>query len=86
MALGTLTFFVSLLADGFGAEFDLAEHRRIVAGWRPWRYPSVDVFLPTCGEPIELLRNSWTHVAALRAAYRGTADAVRAGRFRPAPS
>jgi cellulose synthase (UDP-forming) len=71
MALGTLTFFASLLADGFGAEFDLAGHRRLVAGWRPWRYPSVDVFLPTCGEPIELLRNSWTHVAALRTAYRG---------------
>ena len=72
MLLGTLTFFVSLLADGFGAGFDLAEHRRIVAGWRPMRYPSVDVFLPTCGEPIELLRNTWTYVAALRAAYRGT--------------
>jgi Glycosyl transferase family group 2 len=71
MVLGTMTFFVSLLADGFGAGFDLAEHRTIVAGWRPDRYPSVDVFLPTCGEPVELLRNSWTHVAALRAAYRG---------------
>jgi cellulose synthase (UDP-forming) len=71
MALGTLTFFVSLLADGFGAEFDLAGHRRLVASWRPLWYPSVDVFLPTCGEPVELLRNSWTHVAALRAGYRG---------------
>jgi cellulose synthase (UDP-forming) len=71
MILGTLTFAVSLLADGFGAGFDLGEHRRIVAGWRPWNYPSVDVFLPTCGEPIELLRNSWTYVAELRAAYRG---------------
>jgi cellulose synthase (UDP-forming) len=71
MLLGTLTFFVSLLADGFGAGFDLAEHRKIVENWRPWRYPSVDVFMPTCGEPIELLRNSWTYVAALRTAYRG---------------
>jgi len=71
MLLGTLTFFVSLLADGYGAGFDLAEHRRIVQAWRPDRYPPVDVFLPTCGEPIELLRNSWTHVAALRAAYQG---------------
>jgi cellulose synthase (UDP-forming) len=69
--LGTATFLVSLLADGFGAGFDLAEHRKIVAGWRPDRHPSVDVFLPTCGEPVELLGNSWTHVAALRAAYPG---------------
>ena len=70
MVLGTLTFLVSLLTDGYGAGFDIAEHRTIVqAGGR--RYPSVDVFLPTCGEPLELLRNTWTHVAALRAAYRG---------------
>ena len=71
MLLGTMTFLVSLLADGYGAGFDLAEHRKIVQAWRPDRYPPVDVFLPTCGEPIELLRNSWTHVAALRAAYQG---------------
>ena len=71
MAVGTLTFFVSLLADGIGRGFDLAEHRKIVASWLPLWYPSVDVFLPTYGESIELLRNSWTHVAALRAAYNG---------------
>jgi cellulose synthase (UDP-forming) len=71
MVLGTLTFVTSLVADGFGPEFDLAEHRKLVKSWRPYRYPTVDVFLPTCGEPIELLRNSWTHVAAMRAAYPG---------------
>ena len=71
MVLGTLTFVTSLVADGFGPEFDLAEHRKLVESWRPYRYPTVDVFLPTCGEPVELLRNSWTHVAAMRAAYPG---------------
>ena len=71
MALGTLTFLVSLIADGVGRGFDLAEHRKIVASWLPLWYPSVDVFLPTCGEPIELLRNSWTYVAALRSVYNG---------------
>jgi cellulose synthase (UDP-forming) len=71
MALGTLTFLVSLIADGIGRGFDLAEHRKIVASWLPLWYPSVDVFLPTCGEPIELLRNTWTYVAALRATYNG---------------
>ena len=35
MVLGTLTFFVSLLADGIGCGFDLAEHRKIVASWLP---------------------------------------------------
>ena len=40
-------------------------HKRIVAAWAPRRYPSVDVFLPVCGEPIEVLRNAWSHVAAV---------------------
>jgi cellulose synthase (UDP-forming) len=71
MVLGTLTFLVSLIADGVGRGFDLAEHRKIVASWLPLWYPSVDVFLPTCGEPIELLRNTWMYVAALRSVYNG---------------
>jgi cellulose synthase (UDP-forming) len=69
--LGILTFFVSLIADGIGKGFDLNEHKKIVASWLPLWYPSVDIYLPTCGEPIELLRNTWTYVAALRATYNG---------------
>lgn len=45
-------------------------HRARVAGWAPGRVPSVDVFLPTCGEAAEVLRNTYTYVAALR--YPGT--------------
>lgn len=71
MALGMLCFLLSLITDGVSRSFDLAEHRRVVAAWRPLWYPTVDVFLPTCGEPLELLRNSWIHVAALRASYGG---------------
>jgi cellulose synthase (UDP-forming) len=44
-----------------------------VRSWRPRRYPSVDIFLPICGEPIEMLRNAWTAVAALAEAYPGMA-------------
>jgi cellulose synthase (UDP-forming) len=68
---GVLCFLLSVTADGMSRGFDLAEHKRIVAGWRPLWYPSVDVFLPVCGEPIEVLRNAWTHVAQLRRQYRG---------------
>jgi cellulose synthase (UDP-forming) len=71
VAIGLVTFLVSLIADGIGKGFDLAEHKKIVSSWLPLWYPSVDVFLPVCGEPIDLLRNSWTHVAALRAGYKG---------------
>ncbi len=71
MAFGTLCFLLSLVVDGMSRNFDLAAHNKVVADWHPLSYPTVDVFMPTCGEPIEILRNSWTHVAALRAAYRG---------------
>jgi cellulose synthase (UDP-forming) len=71
MALGTLCFLLSLITDGVSRSFDLAEHQRIVTAWRPWWYPTVDVFLPTCGEPLDLLRNAWIHIAALRASYSG---------------
>ena len=66
-----LCFLLSIIVDGMSRSFDLAEHKRIVAGWAPLRYPSVDVFLPVCGEPIEVLRNAWTHVARLRRHYPG---------------
>jgi cellulose synthase (UDP-forming) len=68
---GVACFVLSVTADGMSRSFDLAEHRRIVAGWKPERYPSVDVFLPVCGEPIEVLRNAWTNVDKLRRRYRG---------------
>ncbi len=68
---GVLCFMLSLAVDGMSHSFDLDEHKRIVASWRPRRYPSVDIFLPVCGEPVEVLRNSWTHVAELRRTYRG---------------
>jgi len=71
VALGLLTFLISTIADGFSRGFDLAEHRRIVESWQPWLYPSVDVFLPVCGEPIEVLRNTWKCVAELRSTYKG---------------
>ena len=42
-------------------------HQERVSSWEPWRgrYPSVDVFLPTCGESLDILRNTYRHVAAL---------------------
>jgi cellulose synthase (UDP-forming) len=71
MVLGTFCFLLTLVTDGMSRDFNLAAHQRLIRNWQPWRYPSVDVFLPTCGESIELLRNTWTHVGALRAFYRG---------------
>lgn len=64
---------ISLPVNFTGRGFSQAAHRELVSGWRPARYPEVDIHLPICGEPVELLVNSWTAVAALVAAYPGRA-------------
>jgi cellulose synthase (UDP-forming) len=58
-----------------GRGFDLAAHQARIGAWHPSRYPDVDIFLPICGEPIEVLHNTWTAVAGLLAAYPGAAQA-----------
>lgn len=42
-------------------------HQERVTSWNPHdgRYPSVDVFLPTCGESLEILRNTYQHVVSM---------------------
>lgn len=42
-----------------------ASHDALVGAWSPVTLPSVDVFLPTCGEPMAVLENTYRHVAAL---------------------
>jgi cellulose synthase (UDP-forming) len=64
---------VSLPVNFAGRSFDLAAHETFVNAWRPRRYPSIDIFLPICGEPIEVLRNTWTGVFELVQAYPGDA-------------
>ena len=59
-------FLVSQLSNGFSRSFDIAAHERLVSGWNPSAFPSVDVFLPTCGEDLEMLRATAMHVSALR--------------------
>jgi cellulose synthase (UDP-forming) len=74
----TATYFVyqviSLPVNFTGRGFDLAAHEARIQAWRPPRYPSVDVYLPVCGEPIELLRNAWNAVSELVASYEGAAQ------------
>ncbi len=66
---------ISLPVNFTGRGFDLAAHEARVRAWRPPSYPSVDVYLPICGEPIEVLRNTWTAVTELIAGYAGVARA-----------
>jgi cellulose synthase (UDP-forming) len=62
---------ISLPVNFTGRGFDLASHQARIQRWRPLGYPSVDIYLPICGEPIEVLRNTWNAVAELVACYQG---------------
>jgi cellulose synthase (UDP-forming) len=58
----------AIAISGYGSRSDHSgeKHRALVDGWKPERWPSVDVWLPICNEPREVLLNTWTHIAALR--------------------
>jgi cellulose synthase (UDP-forming) len=43
-----------------------AGHEVLVRAWSPAHPPSVDLFLPTCGEPLDVLANAYSHVARMR--------------------
>jgi cellulose synthase/poly-beta-1,6-N-acetylglucosamine synthase-like glycosyltransferase len=65
----------SLPVNFAGAGFDLGAHQALIGAWRPSGHPDVDIYLPICGEPIELLRNTWTAVLNLIDGYEGRAQA-----------
>jgi cellulose synthase/poly-beta-1,6-N-acetylglucosamine synthase-like glycosyltransferase len=75
----TLLYFayqaVSLPVNFAGRSFNLADHEARIRAWHPRAYPSVAIFLPICGEPIEVLHNTWTGVFELIQEYAGHAQA-----------
>jgi cellulose synthase (UDP-forming) len=71
--VGTLSFGLALPLSFVSRGFDLDLHNARVRSWRPRPYPDVDIFLPICGEPIEVLANTWTGVREVVRDYRGIA-------------
>ena len=71
MVFTVVYYLVTVRLDWFSRPFDGIAHQRLVRRWKPERYPSVDVFLPGCGEPIEVPHNTWTHVRRLADRYPG---------------
>ena len=65
---------LSLPVNFTGRDFDFSAHNAFIHRWRPERYPAVDIFLPICGEPLDVLANTWAGVFELTRAYPGTAD------------
>ena len=43
-------------------------HRHKIEQWRAstYRYPSIDVYLPTCGEPLDVLENTYRYVEQMQ--------------------
>jgi cellulose synthase (UDP-forming) len=64
-------FLVSQAIYFVSSEFSLDGHRRLVNGWQPADYPTVDIFLPTCGEPLRVLANTWLGVRQMCQSYPG---------------
>jgi cellulose synthase (UDP-forming) len=64
---------LSLPVNYAGPGFDLAGHDALVRGWHPPQWPSVDILLPVCGEPPDVIRNTWAGVSELIRAYPGMA-------------
>lgn len=66
---------LSLPVNFAGRNFDLTGHVKLVHSWYPRHYPDVDIYLPICGEPIKVLRNTWAGVFELIHHYPGRAQA-----------
>ncbi|HTQ20672.1 glycosyltransferase family 2 protein, partial [Mycobacterium sp.] len=71
LAFTIVYYLLSLITSIGSRNFDVAAHRRMVEEWAPAAYPSVDVLLPICNEGIDVLINTWTHVAEMADHYPG---------------
>ena len=65
MTLYAVTLVVSLLSGTHRRQITLDGHVDRVASWQPAVHPSVDVFLPTAGESLAILRNTYRFVSGL---------------------
>ncbi len=66
MSLYLVALVVSLTGTSRAKRTSRADHDGRVAGYSPNEYPSVDVFLPTAGEPLDVLDNTYRNVAAMQ--------------------
>jgi peptidoglycan/LPS O-acetylase OafA/YrhL/cellulose synthase/poly-beta-1,6-N-acetylglucosamine synthase-like glycosyltransferase len=62
MSLFTITLCISLSSSLRGKRTDRVDHELRVVQYNPAVYSSIDVFLPSAGEPMEVLANTYEHV------------------------
>jgi cellulose synthase (UDP-forming) len=63
-AVNVVGAIAALSVDLRRRRIDRSDHWKLVSDWRPVAR-SVDIFLPTCGEDVAVLRNTYEHVAAI---------------------
>lgn len=56
---------LSLRTSTYRRRISMAEHAASVELWNPAQIPGIDVFVPTCGEDLEVLANTAHHVRNL---------------------
>src|SRR6266849_3265121 len=71
-----LYYVVSLSVNILTPDFNIEHHKFFIERWQRERafdglWPSVDIFLPICGEPVIVLRNTWKLVLEMCKAYPG---------------
>ncbi|MCJ1451398.1 hypothetical protein MMC28_001734 [Mycoblastus sanguinarius] len=55
----------TLFIMGLGKQFDLAAHKELVESFSVVDAPTVDIYLPVCKEPLEMIENTWKYIALL---------------------
>ena len=67
LVLNVIGTVLSVITGSSRRRVSWRSHQELTASWMPAgeRFGSVDVFLPTCGEDLRILRNTYQHVAEL---------------------
>lgn len=66
LAICTASTLLSVITSSRRHAISFESHRKLVESWVPDYVPSVDVFLPTAGEELEILCNTYYHVSNLK--------------------
>jgi cellulose synthase (UDP-forming) len=63
----SIQYIVNFTLNLFYRQFDIPKHKRLLKNyWRNREEPSIDVFLPICGEDLPILLNTWKYVSKLK--------------------
>src|SRR6185369_10655016 len=69
--LTIIYFFDSFIINLFSKDFDIKTHRNLVKKWNFYLTDRVDIFLPTAGESLAVLQNTWDGIVQLQRVYKG---------------